>query len=142
MTDEQIKQNADKYADKLYEDGRRTESAAPTIQEIYIAGAHSRDEEIEERENRYRRLEKSLRGIINGQIEEINKLSNPWISVKDRLPKKLENDCTSDYVLTRIDGPRQVWYIVNRYDYDIKAWKGCSSNTTHWMPIHKLKKGE
>ena len=64
---------------------------------------------------------------------------NPWISVKDRLPVKLENDCTSYYVLTRVDGPRHVWYLVNRYNYDKKTWEGCNNNTTHWIPIPELK---
>ena len=65
---------------------------------------------------------------------------SPWISVEERLPKKLENDCTSDYVLTKIEGPRHVWYLVNKYNYDIKAWEGCNNNTIQWMPIPTLIK--
>jgi glutamyl-tRNA reductase len=48
MTEEQLEKKAEEYADKLWKDGRYRESTAPTIQEIYIAGAHCRDEEIKQ----------------------------------------------------------------------------------------------
>jgi hypothetical protein len=133
MTDEQIKQNAQEWCIGLHELVQNKSAC----EESYIAGAQSRDEEIKELEERIKVLDMNL---VEQQLEN-QQLHNPWISVEDRLPEKLENDCVSYYVLTRIDGPRQIWYMVNRYNYDIKSWEGCNNNTTHWMPIPELKKG-
>ena len=50
MTDEQIKQNAEEYAKKHYDipfEDNRIEKGIIS-EESYIAGAHSRDEEVEE----------------------------------------------------------------------------------------------
>lgn len=128
MTDEQIRQNAVKYSEQHcsgHVDGSLVDS--------YIAGAHSRDEEIQ-------KLKRLYEEALHKYYESECKLRNPWISVENRLPEKLENACVSDSVLTRIGGPRQVWYLVNRYNYDIKSWEGCNIFTTHWMPIPEVNK--
>lgn len=46
MTDEQIKQNAEEYYDKLDLITIEVENEPNSIVEAYVAGAHSRDEEI------------------------------------------------------------------------------------------------
>lgn len=142
MTDEQIKQNALEYggcSQEWFDDVSYIgESTAYDNAHSFYDGAHSRDEEIDYLTYRLNDATEKLQTAI----AERDNLRNPWINVKNRLPEKLENDCVSDYVLTRIDGPRQVWYLVNRYNYTIKAWEGCNNNTTHWMPIPELKKGE
>ena len=65
MTDEQTKQNAEEYAKKIYP---YTVGKAAAIRD-FIAGAHSRDEEV----------------------KELDQLRNPWISVEERLPEKTRN---------------------------------------------------
>lgn len=67
----------------------------------YIAGAHSRDEEIKELKEEIESLKEqynscfegfSKRGTKLGELMKENvKLNNPWISVEDRLPEK---NCT------------------------------------------------
>jgi len=141
MTEEQIKQNADIYADKLYKDGRCIESTAPTIQEIYIAGAYSRDEEIEH----YRRIATAYKIDAQDTAAEcerlhdiIDKLHNPWISVEDRLPEKI-NTFMSEPVLCRYTRGNKEYYHVCQYDYEFDEWQ--ISKVTHWMPIPELPKG-
>ncbi len=108
----------------------------------------TREEQIKEAADKFQRefIPKDKNNerfcFISGVLWANEHPQSSWISVKDRLPEKLENGCTSDYVLTRIDGPRQVWYFVNRYNYTIEAWEGCNNNTTHWMPIQRIEKGE
>jgi hypothetical protein len=152
MTEEQIKQNADIYADKLYEDGRCTESTAPTIQEIYIAGAHSRDVEIYDLKRDIEDLQKMVKmrsDAYECARKEIDRLSNPWIRVEDRLPKGEDNPdeynaphrarSSSNVIIT--DGS-----IINRGYYSYARmrweWNGGEIKVTHWMPIPELKKGE
>lgn len=152
MTEEQIKQNAEDYINENTQGVVIDANIRNFLLDVYLAGAHSIDEEIKELKEEIESLQEQYntcfdgftkRGAKLGELMKENvKLRNSWISVEDRLPEKLENDCASYYVLTRIDGPRQIWYMVNRYNYDIKSWEGCNNNTTHWMPITELKKGE
>ena len=74
MTDEQIKQRAEEYADSMKYINGEPEWCAD--RDAFIAGAHSRDEEI-----------RQLHDVINDYSETIDKLRNPQISVEDRLPK-------------------------------------------------------
>ena len=68
MTDEQIKQNAEQYYQKLdsitIEDPR--EPNVNSIIDAYIAGAHSRDEEIEKLEGLLDKAVQMLREAYSG----------------------------------------------------------------------------
>ena len=86
MTDEQIKQNTEAYADKaapITEQKTGIPLAIHTAAKVaYLAGAHSRDEEIKELEERIKALDMNL---VEQQLEN-QQLRNPWISVEERLP--------------------------------------------------------
>jgi hypothetical protein len=135
MTNEQIKQNAEKYADKLYEDGRCTESTAPTIQEIYIAGAHSRDEELENLQIRV----SMWKHEAEVAAKELSRLRNPWKDASVEKPPH-DPDCddeTSIYVIVRQE---QGNVLEAYYDYDNNDWRDREHNwrlqdPTHWMTI-------
>lgn len=56
MTEDQIKQNATNYIDSLRDDNDTGKFDSYDIEEAYIKGAHSRDEEIEKWKNLCDRL--------------------------------------------------------------------------------------
>jgi hypothetical protein len=115
MTEEQIRQNALAYADS-HRGAIIYASDSPFMYDAFIAGAHSRNKEIEE-----------LKCIINEQdgiicsldcedrvsiikqrdklIEENEQLRNPWISVTDELPIEGQDILISHWNenVTRID---------------------------------------
>jgi hypothetical protein len=105
MTEEQIKHNAERYANR-YEIRGTSEGKFRYMdkKDAYIAGAHSRDEEVL----------KLLKSQEN--IEE--KPSNQWISVKDRLPKKKDGKIRSDVVLVTLG---QSWTVAE-YHFGDKRW--------------------
>ena len=63
---------------------------------------------------------------------------SPWISVEDRLPKKI-NTFMSESVLCRYTRGNKEYYHVCQYDYEFDEWQ--ISKVTHWMPIPELPKG-
>ncbi len=144
MTDEQIKQNAEAYADKaapITEQKRGIPLAIHTAAEVaYLAGAHSRDREVMDLEH----LLKAERTTNKVLAESNEKLRNPWISVEERLPQesKKYKGWLSDivFVITnKNDGTSA------RYDHATKTWcpaKILQGSITHWMPILEVKKGE
>ena len=87
MTDEQIKQNAEEYAEEhaVRTDGGGWEEEYDYEEQeaAYIAGVHSLDEEIEQLEERIKVLDMNL---VEQQLEN-QQLRNPWISVEERLPE-------------------------------------------------------
>lgn len=91
MTDEQIKQNAEDWVKPLIgeQDGKYNENdvSLSLMKNAFIAGAHSRDEEIEVLEHQLNNTS------INLKIarKELDQLRNPWISVDDGLPEKIKN---------------------------------------------------
>lgn len=148
MTDEQIKQNAEAYADVF---GRHMVDYYG-VKDAYIAGAHSRDEEIESLQKQIVHLSQREQMLFDREVEliaENDQLRNPWISVKDRLPKGEDNPdeynaphrarSSSNVIIT--DGS-----IINRgyYSYARMRWEWNEGeiNVTHWMPIPELRKGE
>ena len=157
MTDEQIKQNAEKCADGFIADS----IFKRYLRDTYIAGAHSRDEEIKElkRKNveyfqsmeywqkRARKL--YIRRIKQGEQmkelrDELDKLCNPWRDAKKELPEMTEE--TREYkespavFICFDDDTVGVAY----YSYSWKRWesRGAGIPTPkYWMPISKLPKG-
>lgn len=144
MTDEQIKQNAEEYAN---EHMVRTDGGGGWEEEYdyeeqkaaYLAGAHSRDEEIKELEKKVSANETVIvtaKATISTQEEIIKQLSNPWISVKDRL---IEDNKT---VLVWFGGYYTV-AVLRDNEWITTAPNGeewCVGGVTHWMPIPELKK--
>lgn len=64
MTEEQIKQNAEVYAEERC---IRYNEQYGACYDAYIAGAHSRDEEIEELKKRIAELEDEVAQLANGE---------------------------------------------------------------------------
>lgn len=128
MTDKEIKQNAEEYANSMYDKQYQSELWKECYT-IHIAGSHSRDEEVK---RLYNRLE-HFRSIINN-------LRNPWISVEDSLlqESKKYKGWLSDtvFVMTnKNDGTSA------RYDHATKTWcpaKILQGSITHWMPIPEV----
>lgn len=162
MTEEQIEQNAEEYSKKNYGIPFEDNSSmnVEISEESYIAGAHSRDEEV-------KRLYNSLeyfRSIINN-------LRNPWISVENRLP---EENCVvfvsldgTEYLsahyrakskrFVTISKDKQTLVEVRKSAATYTVCGDCikeerlysegqrediTSLVTHWMPIPELNKGE
>jgi hypothetical protein len=136
MTDEQIKQNAIKAA----ADFKDWHHPQMSFYDGYIAGAHSRDEEINklQEENLHMESLLSMHRKMTGEYElKLQKLCDPWISVEDRLPEesKKYKGWLSDtvFVVTNKDDGTSA-----RYDHATKTWcpaKILQGSITHWMPI-------
>ena len=150
MTDEQILQNADKYAGNSAKHMQQPYEEYKLRYDAYIEGAHSRDEEIG-RMNTTIHLYANQIALLR---KEIDQLRNPWISVEDRLPEKaiglyeLEEDEQHKMVLIKTANgslysgyldAEEIWRaftVPYKGTYPIAAitW----SRVTHWMPIHEL----
>lgn len=61
---------------------------------------------------------------------------NPWISVEERLPEKV-NKFLSDEVLVRYLRGGKEYTFVTHYDYEYQTWN--IPNVTHWMNIPEVK---
>ena len=105
----------------------------------YVIGTHSRDEEIKE-------LKKSYHEMFYALTQKIERLRNPWISVKDRLPErmtsrgsngtKIINCCSKD--VFGYDAMYNIGRLVC-YNHESEMWESHDvyiiGETTHWMPI-------
>ena len=129
MTEEQIKHNAEQYATRYEIRGTSDgEFRYMDKKDAYIAGAHSRDEEIEG-------LKKKLEDITilkdffassldiydkdNRELQdELNIHRIKWISVNERLPKRKDGKIRSDVVLVTF---RQSWTVAE-YHFGDKRW--------------------
>ena len=147
MPEEQIKQNAEEYAsDKNY----RTCNPSWWAQIDFIAGAHSRDEEIKELKKEVSALETVIvtaRAATSTQEAIIKDLRNPWISVEQRLPPvKIR--------VLFLDKNGKVWLGRNTIAMQAELETDennnllppptvppCKPVITHWMPIPELPKG-
>lgn len=132
MTDEQIKRNAEEYADVF---GRHMVDYYG-VKDAFIEGAHSRDEEIEDLENGGKDLIKTMTRMQ----AELDKLRNPWISVEDDLPDEFKK------VIVMFDSG----IIIDAFMTLVKdepAWHPSveipiGSDVIFWMPRPEIKKGE
>ena len=146
MTDEQIKQKAEEYADALYDRKYQNELWRENYG-AHIAGAHSRDEEIEKIKEGKCSLRRSLHRRISALVKEIDdledelkKLRNPWISVEERLPD------IGQKVIT-ITNKGKLLLVARTTQPPHKEeggwrWEHYIGKVTHWMPIPQIKKGE
>ena len=133
MTDEQIKQNAEAYAEqhavRIDGGGYEEEYDYEEQENAYIAGAHSRDEEIK---GLYNSLE-HFRSIINN-------LRNPWISVEERLPKEDKDDKGYSVEVIGLFPDGRVSKCFCSIEEDIWFFEGLTCDKpTHWMPMPKLQ---
>ena len=97
MTDNKIEENAENWVSPMRKVPSCDSDTIALVKSAYIYGAHSRDEEIEKMKKQLAamtRLKNSFAGGVdildndNKELqEELDKLRNPWISVKDRLPE-------------------------------------------------------
>lgn len=158
MTEEQIKQNAEEYASKLVERDYH-EDMWLDLYDAHIAGAHSRDEEIEllrhtlsQATNMLRNGNDKLLADYMVQKIELDQLRNPWISVEDRLPEEFQMvfvhmqggsfDCAI-YTNGAFERSLQLKFGMKDEGYTIISWEQkFKSNITHWMPIPQIEKGE
>lgn len=153
MTEEQIKQNAEEYANTHKYTLDELNNSILTVDEIvrlaYIAGAHSRDEEVNQLENALRNVNEYCHQLRN----KVYELRNPWISVEDRLPEKTRNlsPFPDEYnemvvlVINKQSGKRLAYRDykgVWRDDYTCEIVNQNYAKITHWMPIPELTKGE
>lgn len=131
--EEQIKQNAEKYAKYFDTSGEIT--IYKIAKEGYIAGAHSRDEEIN-----------ALHDLLDTYERELDQLRNPWISVEERLPRDEDYDDENIYCFL----VRQECGFIYNCAFDGEEWLTAAPDgeewgvcgVTHWMTIPKLKGGE
>lgn len=131
MTDEQIKQNALK-AEKEY-GNFNYQYQGEAFNKGYIAGAHSRDEEIT-------RLSAEIENdnyVISKLQEELNKLRNPWISAEERLPEEDEEVIG----MSKRGWAFLIWRNGNKWCGKEYRALLCP-DITHWMPIPQIEKGE
>lgn len=123
MTEEQIKQNAEAYA--LKKTLTSTDSFHGMV-EHYSAGAHSRDEEIESKNNTIKELGqqcgKQLLEILDLK-NELDRLRNPWINASKQLPPedKEGSNLSIDCLVMAGDG-NSFFYVIAWYDYSGKYW--------------------
>ena len=122
MTDEQIKQSSEAYCDEYF--SPLDVDGGQYAEEDFIAGYHSRNEEIEQ-------LKKAIYSAQKAMAELAEIARNPWISVEKRLP-----DEHSRVLIMFCNGT------VTYNDYigveDINYMKAHSKTITHWMPIPEL----
>lgn len=168
MTDEQIKQNAKKYAienygeydEHDYTDHSGSNMCNAVSEKAFIAGAHSRDEKIQELKEEIESLKEQYNSCFEGfskrgtklieLMKENVKLSNPWISVEERFPEedKDEKDWSVEvYVRNEYGGTTAACYNYKRKEWHLTygSLEGDSlihTDITHWMPIPELKKEE
>lgn len=146
MTEEQIEQNVEEYTNTRKYTLDELANSILTVEEIvklaYIAGAHSRDEEIEELKKKLEDMTK-LKNLFASTLDiydkdnqelqcELNLLRNPWVDVnnKSNRPKKGEQ------IIIAFDDIEK--YLLKYTDEDLfKIW-----NAHQWMPIPEPPKGE
>lgn len=155
MTDEEIKQNAGIFA-SFGRESFQPQKEYELLVEGYIAGAHSRDEEIEKLKERLMLADESIadadKWIAKYKLDianleaKLDQLRNPWISVKERRPNYPESEYDIDnmYLVCRegnsiafpaIFRRNGKWYIYdNMQTVEIIA-------PDYWMPM-PVKKGE
>lgn len=154
MTEQEIIQKAEEYANSMYDKKYQNELWKECYM-IHIAGAHSRDKEIEALEERIHILELASK-VDDYLLDAINeRLRNPWISIEDRLPKDGDIVFTHSVLIIESGGVRneEEQYLTQKYTCrwitdETKQINMCGekydivNKVTHWMPIPELKKGE
>lgn len=147
MTDEQIKQNANEFATHINGDKALFSSRE---YEAYIAGAHSRDEEVNHWKESYEELAEISNDLQTEKqtlMIENARLSNKWIKCSEQPPKKVDGRIRSNVVLVTIG---QCWTAAE-YHFGDKRWINIlderdTIEPEYWqevnLPEEVLEKGE
>lgn len=127
MTEEQIKQNACEYA-SIGRGAFQTYEEYAQLRDAFIAGAHSRDEEIE----RLKEIRDEYLYGFKKADKELQNLRNPWISVKD---KKYRPAVGQQILIEYLDGK----YEEHGLTHFVVNYQGVSTFETfkaiRWMSI-------
>jgi hypothetical protein len=146
MTNDEIQQNAEHYAfRRVPHRDKEIDSLIKIIAEdAYLAGAHSRDDEVGLMPNAL-----EAQALILRQMEkDIAKLRYPWISVNNHLPERDGRTNTSVvvFVLTERGLATSAWYDFDDNEWhllygfvDVEGNDKMDYAVTHWMPIPKLQ---
>lgn len=164
MEEEKIIQKANEYYESIdtivlgYDNN--------SIIEAFIAGAHSRDKELDRwKKSRLRLrlrlqeriyiLQMRLKDYAEALLAEDKKLiepRSPWISVLERLPDIAEDGMSEIVLLSTVqvqDGVTLAWYCNSKrfqdeWHYNSGGHIVCLSNNPdlYWMTIPKLEGGE
>lgn len=145
MTEEQIKHNALAYAIENYgeyDEHDHTDHSGRNMchavsEKAFIAGAHSRDEEVNQLENALRNVNEYCHQLRN----KVYELRHQWISAEYRLPDEGKD------VFVRKACTNGIFHLVGKvlnggkwYCYGF-GWQD-NGVITHWMPIPQIEKGE
>lgn len=153
MTEEQIKQNAEAYAienygeydEHDYTDHSGSNMCHVVSEKAFIAGAHSRDEEIKELKERLKFADESIadadKWIAKYKLE-LYKLRNPWIRVNDKLPEEDPDDKGYSVEVLGLFPDGNTSKCFCSIEEGIWLIEGLTCDKpTHWTPIPQLKKG-
>lgn len=145
MTNEKIREAAAKY---IVEDFEPTGVITEDRLKCYIAGAHSRDEEIKQLEQALAATE----DVLDVKRKKLDQLHNPWVSVEERLPEESQivfvhmqggSFDSAIYTNGAFERSLQLKFGMKDEGYTIISWEQrFKSNITHWMPIPTLNPAE
>lgn len=143
MLNEQIIEEAKSYSTFI---GSQGKSSFGELYDAFIAGAHSRNEEIESLQKQIERLSQREQMLFDREVEliaENNQLRNPWISIKEKMPP----------IKTRVlflDNNGKAWLGKNTISGYAELESDqpeilppptvptCKPKITHWMPIPEI----
>jgi len=140
--EEQIKQNAKAYAienygeydEHDYTDHSGSNMCHAVSEKAYIAGAHSRDKEIEE----LKKQRDNFKDRLLDALEKRDQLRNPWISVNELPEEDQDNKGYSVNVIGLFSDGR-ISHCFCSLDEDIWFFEGITiDRPTHWMPMPKV----
>lgn len=121
MTDEQIKKDAERFASVYYHsyDSENNPQYLTVSEDSFIAGAHSRDGEIEILKHQLNNTSINLK-IARA---ELDKLRNPWKNATKQLPpeNKEGSNLSIDCVVLAGNGS-SFFEVIAWYDYDGECW--------------------
>ena len=146
MTEEQIKQNAEAYADSMIEIRGELEWCA--TRDDFIAGAHSRDEEIEH----LARIATTYKVDAQDTVAEcerlhdiIDQLRNPWHKTPPSTPDKEAGRTEGEKYIVSVNGEihKATYEGYGRWTLENGKFETENKFTeVYWMPIPEYKKGE
>ena len=149
MTEEQMRHNAEQYAEEhmVRTDGGGWEETYDDKEQedAFIAGAHSRDKEVND-------LEKALANVnelCHQQRNKIYELRHPWVKADERKPDKRKdaNGFTDGISIEVLAKTEKGDYVTAWYSYQIDTWFMCLGEiagesvlpykVVEWMKIPK-----
>lgn len=149
MTEEQMRHNAEEYANRVAPVVHPATGIPLAVNQAayrsHIAGAHSRDKEVND-------LEKALANVnelCHQQRNKIYELRHPWVKADERKPdlRKDANGFTDDISIEVLAKTEKGDYVTAWYSYQIDTWFMCLGEiagesvlpykVVEWMKIPK-----